>query len=189
MRRRAFDRVCDAAAPERVEVARAVERKLGAHFEPVGLDGVEGPCASIEARENPEVVLKPRERVEVEHLGREALVLNADVGKRRRRNRAGNIRLSELPFVENGREAVQPLDVLDEELVVYAPELLEAVGTLLALDAKEFLAQALRCGGEGRDALRRERVLRYAHLLSGGDDGLEHGVLSERAIGGEHEER
>ena len=84
---------------------------------------------------------------------------------------------------------MQPLDVLVEELVVYAPELLEAVGTLFALDAKEFLAQALRRGEEGRDTLRCERVLRYAHLLGGGDDGLEHGVLSERAIGGEHEER
>ncbi|CDD39010.1 unknown [Collinsella sp. CAG:398] len=133
--------------------------------------------------------MKPRERIEVEHLGREALVLNADVGKRRRRNRAGNIRLIEQSFVENGCEVVQPLDVLVEELVVYAPELLEAVGTLFALDAKEFLAQALRRGGEGRDALRRERVLSNAHLLSGGDDGLEHGVLSERvavgATGGE----
>lgn len=133
--------------------------------------------------------MKPRERIEVEHLGRKALVLNADVGKRRRRNRAGNIRLIEQAFVENGCEVVQPLDVLVEELVVYTPELLEAVGTLFALDAKEFLAQALRRGGEGRDALRRERVLSNAHLLSGGDDGLEHGVLSERAIGGEHEER
>ena len=121
------------------------------------------------------MVLQPVERPLIKHLGGHAAILDAHIGKDRGTQQARHLGLGELLGARDVREAVQPLDVLCQELVAHAPQRLEARRALRALDVVQGAHDALGALRERRNAARGERVVVDGHLLGGGDDDLDHG--------------
>lgn len=102
------------------------------------------------------------------------MILDSHVGEDRGRNEAGEGGIVEAPGIHDGREGVQALDVLGEQLDAYASERLEPLRALVALDRAERAQDLVCLIGERRDVARRERIGVGAHLLGRGDDDL-HG--------------
>ena len=124
------------------------------------------------------MLLQPGERVEVEHLGSKASVLDAHVGEDGGGDERRDGGIVESGLIAHGLEAVEQLDVLGKQGVVHVPKPAEPFRAFVSLDAPELAEELLRLPGKRRDTARCERIARDAHLLGGGDDDLEHNVLS-----------
>ena len=166
------DGPCELVAPKRVEVSGIVDGKLRAHLQPIRFNGMKGAYASVESREDPQMVLQPCELRGIHHLGRHALVLDAMVGHDGGGDSTRDIGIGEVGIAQDGHKFVKRIQARCKQPVAHVPKGLKTCRAILVFDAQQRLMEPGRLMCKRRYAPNVKGILSCPHLFGGRNDDL-----------------